>query len=205
MNRLAGRMACLIDCALGGWLLASFMASPTAEDSHAEAPGVSVDASVSKQVAASEPSPHSKPCTLCGKRRDVLVRCQIDDTGKWHFLCVGKCWQQVSGGKIDGDEDHKMYRYGGGLPRLTRTDREVFTAGKIPPDDDTLLARSGMWKNKHEAVSAKKKKKKNSKKTSEVNSKSERSVGREQEGAEISGSEDGGSCSIGDASELAAR
>lgn len=71
---------------------------------------------------------HRKPCTLCNSPRDVLVRCQIDETGKWHFVCPGKCWKQVSGGIVDGDkaEEHKWYRYG------------------------------GMWKNKHEAVSAKK-------------------------------------------------
>ena len=70
---------------------------------------------------------HRKPCTLCETPRDVLVRCQIDDTGKWHFVCPGACWKRVSGGVVDGDksEEHKHYRYG------------------------------GMWKNKHEAVSAK--------------------------------------------------
>ena len=72
-----------------------------------------------------EPSPHSKPCSLCGRRRDVLIRCQIDSTKKWHFICTGKCWKQVSGGRIEGDADHREYKYG------------------------------GMWKNKHEYVSAK--------------------------------------------------
>jgi hypothetical protein len=24
-----------------------------------------------------EPSSHNKPCSLCGRRRDVLIRCQI--------------------------------------------------------------------------------------------------------------------------------
>ncbi|KAA8570087.1 hypothetical protein EYC84_002421 [Monilinia fructicola] len=71
------------------------------------------------------PSPHSKPCTICHTPRDVLVRCQIDETKKWHFVCTGKCWKDVSGGKVDGDGRHPEYRYG------------------------------GMWKNKHEAVSAK--------------------------------------------------
>jgi len=70
-------------------------------------------------------SPHSKPCSLCHRPRDVLVRCQIDETKEWHFVCVGKCWQQVSGGQADGDNSHPLYRYG------------------------------GMWKNKHEGVSAK--------------------------------------------------
>jgi hypothetical protein len=74
---------------------------------------------------AVEPNPHSKPCSLCGRRRDVLIRCQIDSNKKWHFICTGKCWKQVSGGCIEGDADHREYKYG------------------------------GMWKNKHEYVSAK--------------------------------------------------
>lgn len=73
-----------------------------------------------------DPTDHRKPCTLCSQPRDVLVRCQIDETGKWHFVCPGSCWKSVSGGVIDGDggEGRKGYRYG------------------------------GMWKNKHEGASA---------------------------------------------------
>jgi len=58
---------------------------------------------------------YRKPCTLCSKPRDVLVRCQIDETGTWHFVCPGSCWKKVSGGVIDGDHDtgHEQYRYGG--------------------------------------------------------------------------------------------
>ncbi|KAK5725166.1 hypothetical protein LTR17_013202 [Elasticomyces elasticus] len=71
---------------------------------------------------------YRKPCTLCKTPRDVLIRCQIDESGVWNFVCTGACWKQVSGGVVDGDgaPEHKWYRYG------------------------------GMWKNKHEAVSAKK-------------------------------------------------
>ena len=89
---------------------------------------------------------YRKPCTLCHKPRDVLVRCQIDSStittnpapndddnlpdlkpGAWHFVCPGSCWKRVSGGVIDGDlkEGREGYRYG------------------------------GMWKNKHAGVSAK--------------------------------------------------
>jgi len=70
---------------------------------------------------------HRKPCSLCATPRDVLIRCQTDSSGTWHFVCPGKCWQSVSGGVIDGDLDkgHEHYRYG------------------------------GMWKNKHAGVSAK--------------------------------------------------
>lgn len=87
-------------------------------------------------TARAHPEPdYRKPCTLCHTPRDVLVRCQIDESGNWHFLCPGSCWKKVSGGVIDGDnsDEHKFYRYG------------------------------GMWKNKHEAVSAKKPKAKSSK------------------------------------------
>jgi len=72
---------------------------------------------------------HRKPCTLCSTPRDVLIRCQIDDSGKWHLVCPGKCWTDVSGGVVDGDANHPYYRYG------------------------------GAWKNKFAGVSAKKPKK----------------------------------------------
>ncbi|KAF2721833.1 hypothetical protein K431DRAFT_201608, partial [Polychaeton citri CBS 116435] len=76
-----------------------------------------------------------KPCTLCSRLCDVRIRCQIDETGRWHLVCPGRCWRQVSGGVIDGDGDaaHRSYRYG------------------------------GVWKNKHDAVSGKKPKKKKKK------------------------------------------
>lgn len=59
---------------------------------------------------------HDKPCTLCATPRSVLVRCQIDETGKWHFVCPGKCWHSVSGGVEDArghEKEHPHYRYGG--------------------------------------------------------------------------------------------
>ena len=59
---------------------------------------------------------HDKACTMCGTLRSVLIRCQIDETEKWHFICPGKCWQSVSGGFEDakGHEDEfPYYRYGG--------------------------------------------------------------------------------------------
>jgi hypothetical protein len=71
-----------------------------------------------------------KPCTLCSRPCNVRIRCQIDASGKWHLLCPGRCWKSVSGGIVDGDgnEGHEFYRYG------------------------------GVWKNKKEGVSGKKKK-----------------------------------------------
>ena len=88
-----------------------------------------------------QPKEYRKACTLCQTLRDVLVRCQIDETETWHFVCPGSCWKRVSGGTIDGDgsEAHQFYRYG------------------------------GMWKNKHEAVSAKKPKASKRKTATNVN------------------------------------
>ncbi|CAF9931742.1 MAG: hypothetical protein HETSPECPRED_008183 [Heterodermia speciosa] len=82
---------------------------------------------------SNSPSSHRKPCDLCYKMCDVLVRCRIDETLIWHLVCTSKCWKQVSGGEIDGGPGKSYYQYG------------------------------GMWKNKLAGVSAKKpKQKKNS-------------------------------------------
>lgn len=64
-------------------------------------------------LSSDDPDAHRKACTLCNAPRDVLIRCQIDDTGAWHLVCPGKCWHDVSGGVEDGDADHPHYRYGG--------------------------------------------------------------------------------------------
>lgn len=58
----------------------------------------------------------TKDCTLCSTPRDVLVRCQIDESAKWHFVCPGACWKSVSGGVEDArglNEQYPHYRYGG--------------------------------------------------------------------------------------------
>ena len=56
--------------------------------------------------------PRLKPCDLCKKDKDLLIRCMIDDSNKWYMVC-GKCWKKVSGGVVDGDSNHPHYRYGG--------------------------------------------------------------------------------------------
>ena len=58
------------------------------------------------------PSAHRKQCTLCHTPCDVLVRCRIDETLGWHFVCPYKCWTQVPGGEIDGP-GKPYYQYGG--------------------------------------------------------------------------------------------
>ncbi|KAF2828603.1 hypothetical protein CC86DRAFT_319541 [Ophiobolus disseminans] len=58
----------------------------------------------------------SKSCTLCSTSRPVLVRCQIDESQKWHFVCPGACWKKVSGGVEDAkglEGEFPWYRYGG--------------------------------------------------------------------------------------------
>lgn len=82
--------------------------------------------SLKAQKRSKSPSTYRKPCDLCHAPNDVLVRCSIDDTSTWYFVCTKICWKKVSGGAIDGGPDHPYYRYG------------------------------GMWKNKHANVSAKK-------------------------------------------------
>jgi hypothetical protein len=57
-----------------------------------------------------------KQCTLCSTPRPVLVRCQIDDTATWHFVCPGACWKKVSGGVEDAkglEGEYPWYKYGG--------------------------------------------------------------------------------------------
>jgi hypothetical protein len=68
-----------------------------------------------------------KPCTLCQRPQSLLVRCQIDSSQTWHFVCPGKCWRSVSGGVEDargfkeetgdggegGGGRFEWYRYGG--------------------------------------------------------------------------------------------
>jgi hypothetical protein len=53
-----------------------------------------------------------KPCDICSRQVDLLIRCQIDESKSWKMTC-GKCWNHVSGGQVDGDEAHPYYRYGG--------------------------------------------------------------------------------------------
>jgi len=78
------------------------------------------------QPEEQEPSPFSKPCSLCQRRRDVLIRCQIDETKKWNFICPGKCWNSVTGGRTFATEHHPHYVYGG-----TWKNKHAYVSGKI--------------------------------------------------------------------------
>jgi len=59
-----------------------------------------------------DPSTGQKKCDVCAKSVDLLIRCTVDETKKWKLVC-GKCWNDVSGGVVDGDTSHPHYRYGG--------------------------------------------------------------------------------------------
>ncbi|GLC46281.1 hypothetical protein PLESTF_001774700 [Pleodorina starrii] len=59
-----------------------------------------------------DPAKGRKPCSLCGRPRDLLIRCQVDATLSWQMAC-GKCWLEASGGEVDGAVQKPYYRYGG--------------------------------------------------------------------------------------------
>mmetsp|Transcript_35362 Transcript_35362/g.64851 ORF Transcript_35362/g.64851 Transcript_35362/m.64851 type:complete len:300 (+) Transcript_35362:91-990(+) len=59
-----------------------------------------------------DPTAGQKQCTLCDKSVNLLIRCAYDESGEWGMVC-GKCWNDVSGGVVDGDDAHPHYRYGG--------------------------------------------------------------------------------------------
>ena len=62
-----------------------------------------------------------KPCDLCARDVDLLVRCQIDSRRDWRMVC-GRCWNspKVAGGVVDGDSQNEYYRYGGLWKNLHR-------------------------------------------------------------------------------------
>jgi hypothetical protein len=59
-----------------------------------------------------DPRAGQKPCDLCSKSVNLLVRCTYDESLQWKMVC-GKCWKDASGGVVDGDGSHPFYRYGG--------------------------------------------------------------------------------------------
>lgn len=55
-----------------------------------------------------------KPCDLCLRDVDTLIRCQVDSGSTWRLVC-GRCWEtpEVAGGVVDGCGANPHYRYGG--------------------------------------------------------------------------------------------
>ena len=65
--------------------------------------------------AGEAPASHGrKPCDLCARAVDLLIRCQLDGRGDWRMVC-GRCWKlpSVANGVPDGDGTNPHYRYGG--------------------------------------------------------------------------------------------
>ena len=80
----------------------------------------------------SSTSQGSKSCSQCGQRVDLLIRCQhAGSDGDWVMLC-GKCWKMASGGVVDGDAEHALYRYGG-LWKNRKPDSKARAGGRPPP------------------------------------------------------------------------
>ena len=77
-----------------------------------DARSLSTSTPTSAGKRSKSPLSYRKLCDLCHTPNNVLVRCRIDDTLDWHFVCTKKCWKIVSGGEIDGP-DKPYYVYGG--------------------------------------------------------------------------------------------
>ena len=59
------------------------------------------------------PTAGQKCCDMCTKSVDLLIRCKHSGSmGRWEMVC-GLCWNDASGGVVDGDKKHPDYQYGG--------------------------------------------------------------------------------------------
>ena len=65
-----------------------------------------------KEKRAAPADASFRPCHLCAGAHSLLIRCCVDASPAWRFVC-GRCWVKVSGGVPDGDAAHPHYRYGG--------------------------------------------------------------------------------------------
>jgi len=66
-----------------------------------------------KREGNTTPEVGRKPCDVCSKEVDMLIRCTIDATQQYRMVC-GTCWPSVSGGVTDGNpHTHPHYNYGG--------------------------------------------------------------------------------------------
>ena len=85
-----------------------------------------------------DPTVGQKPCALCARKSDLLVRCQHDASGSWNLVC-GKCWNldSVAGGVVDGSGCNPHYRYGGLWKNLRKQ-----SGGKVAasPSEQQLLS-----------------------------------------------------------------
>mmetsp|Transcript_44623 Transcript_44623/g.105806 ORF Transcript_44623/g.105806 Transcript_44623/m.105806 type:complete len:342 (+) Transcript_44623:98-1123(+) len=85
-----------------------------------------------------------KPCDICQRPVDLLVRCTCDPSRTWKMLC-GKCWKEASGGVPDGDADHPYYRYGGlWKNRAAKVTTPSFSGKQRSDEGDVLPASEGI-------------------------------------------------------------
>jgi len=87
-------------------------ADPEAERRRAHKEAVKAQKAERRARREGAVSAGQKPCDVCAKDVDLLVRCRTDASGAWRMVC-GRCWTHVSGGVVDGDAAHPHYRYGG--------------------------------------------------------------------------------------------
>jgi hypothetical protein len=79
---------------------------------HAHKHAVKAERRAQRNGVADAVASKQKLCHECARGADLLVRCTVDASQKWHMLC-GRCWTKASGGVPDGDANHPHYRYGG--------------------------------------------------------------------------------------------
>ena len=84
-----------------------------------------------------DPTVGQKPCALCSRKQDLLIRCQHDASGSWNLVC-GRCWNldSVAGGVVDGSGSNPHYRYGG----LWKNLRKQSGGAKLPSSEQELLS-----------------------------------------------------------------
>lgn len=82
---------------------------PEARQAHKQAVKEAKAAKRLQKQGLGDPMAGAKPCTLCDRPRNLLVRCQVDASGAWQMAC-GRCWLAASGGQVDGAASHPHYR-----------------------------------------------------------------------------------------------
>merc|ERR1711865_1225384 len=83
-----------------------------------------------KREGTTSPEVGRKPCDVCSKEVDMLIRCTMDATQQYRMVC-GKCWPSVSGGVTDGNpHTHPHYNYGGVWKNRNATQKKRIGDGR---------------------------------------------------------------------------
>ena len=161
----ASSSTCLADDAGAAHVPLSDESSSVADDPKATRKAARKAAKAVKRAVREGRAPPGvgrKDCTLCSRSVDLLVRCQVDESRRWHMVC-GRCWQtdDVAGGVVDGSGANPHYRYGGLWKNLKRPPsppgmRQAVAAGQPADSDDeyaaTLLGALGVGVGSDEAT-----------------------------------------------------